>query len=77
MVITASRFPYVILRPNLMMVQTSKEKVPHAYKELIRRIMTFEDLLQLPQNKVASDIAITGKNEKQVRHIIHARGILR
>ena len=39
--------------------------------------MTFEDLLLLPQNKVASDIAITGKNKKQVRHIIHARGILR
>ena len=30
------RFPYVILYPNLMTVQTSKEKVPYIYKEIIR-----------------------------------------
>ena len=41
-VCTASQFPYLILRPNLMIVQTSKGKVPHSHKELIRRVITFE-----------------------------------
>ena len=47
-------FSIVILCPNLMTVQTSKWKVPHTYKELIRRIMTSEYekllLLKSPQN---------------------------
>ena len=71
----------MILCPNLMTVQTSKGKVPHTYKELLRRIMTFEYeellLLKSPQNKVVSNIAITAKKEKLVRHIIYAKGILR
>ena len=50
-----------------MMEQTSKGKVPHTYKELIRRIMTFEYekliLFKPPQNKVASNIATTKKNK--------------
>ena len=39
---TASQFPYVILCLNLMTVQTSKGKVTHTYKVLIRRITPFE-----------------------------------
>ena len=35
-VFTASRFPYVILCPNLITVRASKGKTPHTYKELIR-----------------------------------------
>ena len=66
---------------GLMSVQTSKRKVLHTCKELIRKIMTFEYeellLLKSPQNKVTSNIVITGKKEKQVRHIIHTSGILR
>ena len=68
MIFTASRYPYVILCTNLMTVQISKGKVPRNFKELIRTIMTFEYekllLLMSPQNKVASNIAITGKKEK-------------
>ena len=49
------------------MGQTSKGKVPLTYKELIRRIMTFEYekliLFKPPQNKVASNIATTKKNK--------------
>ena len=67
--VSASRFPHVILCPDLMTVQISKRKAPHIYKELIRRIVTF--LLKLPQNKVVSNIVITGKKEKttQTHHI--------
>ena len=43
-----------------MILQTSRGKVPHIYKELIRRIIT-----KSPQNKVASNIAI------QVRQIAY------
>ena len=47
---------------------TSKVKVPHTHKELIRRI-TFEyvKLLQLkwPQNKVTSNIATTEKKKEK------------
>ena len=45
--------------------------------------MTFKDqklllfILKSSQNKVASNIAITGKKEKRVRHKIYGRGILR
>ena len=42
LVITTSRFSYVIMSPNLMMVQTSKGKVQHIYKELIRIIISLE-----------------------------------
>ena len=69
LVFTTSRFPYVILCPNFMMVQTSKVKVPNTYKELIRRFVTFEYekllLSKSSQNKVASNIAITGKKKKK------------
>ena len=62
-IFTASRFPHVYLCPNLITVQTSKGKVSHTYKELVRRIMTFEYkkllLVKSPQIKVASNIAIT------------------
>ena len=73
-VFTASRFPYVILCPNLMTVQTSKSKVPHIYKKLIRRIITFKYekllLLKSSPNKVASTIAITKQNKtSQTYHI--------
>ena len=41
-----------------MTMQTNKRKLPHIYKELIRRILTFEFekllLLKSPQNKGAS-----------------------
>ena len=78
LVFTTSRFPYVILCPNFMMVQTSKVKVPHTYKKLIRRFVTFEYekvlLSKSSQNNVASNITITWKKEKQVRHIITATG---
>ena len=64
-----------------MTVQTTKGKAPNTCKELIRRILTFEYekllLLKSPENKVTSSIAITGKKEKQAKHIIHARDILR
>ena len=67
MIFTSLQFPYVILCPNLMTVQTSKGKVSYIYKELIRRIMTFEYgkllLLKSMQNKVASNIAITKRNK--------------
>ena len=80
-IFTASQFPYVILCLNLMKMQTSKGKVLHICKGLIRKIMTFEYeqllLLKLSQNKVASNIMITGKKEKQVRRIMYVRGILR
>ena len=57
-----------------MTVQTSKGKVRHIYKELIRRIITFEYekllLLKSPQNKVAPNIAITKQNKtSQAYHI--------
>ena len=49
---------------------TSKVKVPHTHKELIRRI-TFEYVkllpLKWPQNKVTSNIAITEKRKKKER----------
>ena len=78
-VFTASRFSYLILCANSTMVSTNRGKEPHTCKELIRRIMTFEYgkllLLKLSQNitKVASNIVISGKKEKQVisRYIIH------
>ena len=58
-----------ILCPNLMKVQNSKGKTPHTYQELITRIMTFEYeellLLNFPQSKVASNIAITKKNKSE------------
>ena len=59
---------------NLIAVQTSKGKVQHIYKELIKRIITFEYenmlLLKSPQNKVASNIAITKQNKtSQTYHI--------
>ena len=50
-----------------MTVETSKGKVPHIYKEIIRRIITFEyeklPLLKSSENKVASNIAITKQNK--------------
>ena len=43
--------------------------------------MTFEYknllLINSPQNKVTLIIAINGKKEKQVRHIMYGNGILR
>ena len=61
------QFPYVILCPSLMKVQTSKGKVPHIYKDLISRIMAFEYekllLLKSMENKVASNIVITKQNK--------------
>ena len=67
MVFTASQFPHVILCPNLITLQTSKGKVRHNYKELIRIIMTFEYenllLLKSPQNNVESNTEITEKNK--------------
>ena len=36
-VLTTSRLPYVILCPDLMTVQISKEKVSYTHKELVRR----------------------------------------
>ena len=76
MLFTALRFPYVILCPSWMTVQTSKGKVPHIYKELFRRIMRFEYenllLVKSTQNKVASNIAITKhKNASQTNHKRH------
>ena len=63
---TVLQFPYVILCPNLMTVQTSQVKVPQIYKELIQKILTFEYemllLLKSTQNKVASNIVITKQN---------------
>ena len=60
--------------PNLMVVQTSKGKVQHIYKELLKRIITFEYenmmLLKSPQNKMASNIGITKQNKtSQIYHI--------
>ena len=74
LVFTASRFPHVILCPNLITVETNKGKVPHIHKELIRRIITLEYekllLLKSPQNKVASNIAIIKQNKtSQIYHI--------
>ena len=73
LVFTASQFPHVILCPNLITVETTKGKVPHIYKELIR-IITFEYekllLLKSPQNKVTSNIAIIKQNKtSQIYHI--------
>ena len=54
-----------------MTFQTIKEKILHTYKELIRRItFKYVKLLPLnwPQNKVASQIAITEK-KKNKSHI--------
>ena len=39
---TTLQFPYSILCPNLMTVQTGKGKVSYICKELIRGILTFE-----------------------------------
>ena len=39
---TASQFPYVIPCLNFMTVQTSKGKVIHDYKVLIRKTTSFE-----------------------------------
>ena len=48
---------------------TSKKKVPHTYKEIIRIIITFryENLLLLksPQNNVTSNTAITEKKQSK------------
>ena len=50
-----------------MTVQTRKGKVPYIYKELIRRIMTFEYekllLLKSMQNKMATNIVIIKQNK--------------
>ena len=62
--IHTSRFPYGIQRPNLMKVQTSKKKLRHTYKKLIR-ITTLECeklLLKSPQNKVASNFIASYKS---------------
>ena len=53
-----------------MTVQTSKGKVSHTYKKLIKRITTFEYkklllLLKSPQNKAASNIVITEKKQNK------------
>ena len=49
-------------------------------KKLTKRIMTFDYgkllLFKSPQNKLTSNVEITGKKETQIRHIIHATGIL-
>ena len=72
MVFTVSQFPYVTLCPNLMTVQTSKGKIPHTYKELIRRIRTFDYekllLLKSPQNILVSNIVFTKKKASQTYH---------
>ena len=63
-----------------MAVQTSKSKVPHIYKEVIRTIITFEYekllLLKSPQNNVESKMAITKQNKTRQTHDIR-RNILR
>ena len=55
---------HVTLCPNLMTAQSSKEKISHSYKELIRRITKFEFEKQLPLKspkiKVAKNIVTTG-----------------
>ena len=76
MAFTALRFPYVILCPNLMTVQTSKGNVPRIYKELIIRILTFEYekllLLKSTQNEVTSNIASDKQNNlTQTYYICH------
>ena len=52
-----------------MMVQTRKKKVPHAQKEIIRKIITFLFakllLLRSPKNKRASNIVITEKKKNK------------
>ena len=57
-----------------MTVNTSKGKVPHIYKELIRRIITFEYkkllLLKSLQNKVKTNIAITKQNKTSQTYYI-------
>ena len=67
MVFTALQLRYVILSPNLMKVQTSKGKVTHLYKELIRRVMTLEYekllLLKSTQNKGTSNILRAKQNK--------------
>ena len=54
-----------------MIVETSKERVAHTHKELIRRILfEYVKLLPLksPKNKVTSNIAIP-ENKKNKSHI--------
>ena len=67
-IVKSTKSPYMILSTNLMTVKISKEKVPHTYKELIKRVMTLEYekllLLKSPKYNVASNIAITGRKEK-------------
>ena len=41
-VFTALQLPYLILRPNLMIVQNSWGNVPHTHEEIIRRVITFK-----------------------------------
>ena len=57
-----------------MAVQTSKSKVLHIYKEVIRIIITFEHekllLLKSPQNNVESKMAITKQNKTRQTHDI-------
>ena len=64
-IFTALRFPYVVICPNLMTVQTSKGKVPYIYKELIRRIMTFEY-----EKVLVSNIVITKQNKASQTYYI-------
>ena len=77
---TALQLTYVILCTNLMMMQTIKGKVPCIYKELIKRIMTFECekllLLKTMQNKW-QQILQSLKKTKHFRHVIYARSISR
>ena len=53
----------------------------YTHKELIKRIMTFDYgkllLLKSLESRVVSNIVITGKKEREVRHIIYASSILR
>ena len=47
-VFTASRFPYVILRPNFMTAQSSKGKVPRTYNDELEELtFQYEKLLLL------------------------------
>ena len=68
-VLTLSRFLYVILCPNLITLQTNQEKVPRTHKELIYKIITFKSkkllLLKSPQNKWHQILLSLEKNENK------------
>ena len=68
-VLTLLRFPYVILCPNLITLQTSQEKVPRTHKELIYKIITFKSkkllLLKSPQNKLHQILLSLEKNKNK------------